>query len=159
MLAITNGVKGEATVTAKIVGVDGAKGRWLAVWRVDDGFQHAVYATPELLMAQHHLARVIAVDIPMGLTDAGSRPTDVLARRFVGAKREVASFQHQCAESWTPRHKQKHRGAIAQSMGAAMERRRSQSLRTYARGIPYSGATPRCARTSTKFIPRFRSPR
>jgi predicted RNase H-like nuclease len=92
MLVVENGVIGEGIVAAEIVGVDGAKGRWLAVWRVDDGFRHAAYETPELLIAQHRSARVIAVDIPMGLTDSGSRPTDVLARRFVGAKRASSVF-------------------------------------------------------------------
>ena len=79
-------------MAAEIVGVDGTKGRWLAVWRVDDGFQHATHGTPELLIAKHPAARVIAVDIPIGLTDAGSRPTDVLARRFVGGKRASSVF-------------------------------------------------------------------
>jgi predicted RNase H-like nuclease len=75
-----------------VVGVDGAKGRWLAVWRLANRFRHAVYATPEQVIAHHRAARVIAVDIPIGLTDAGRRHTDQLARRFVGGKRASSIF-------------------------------------------------------------------
>jgi len=79
-------------VQSHIIGVDGAKGAWLAVWQQDGELRHRVYATPEHLLAAHESARIIAVDIPMGLTDAGPRPTDKLARQFVGGKRASSIF-------------------------------------------------------------------
>ena len=75
-----------------IVGVDGAKRGWLAVWHNGSQFSFAKYDTPGALLAEHHLAEVIAVDVPIGLSDRGPRVPDQLARRFVGSKRASSIF-------------------------------------------------------------------
>ena len=75
------------------VGVDGAKSGWIAVWHAGQGaFGHAVYAAPDELVTAHAAAKVIAVDIPIGLSDAGPRAPDVDARRFVGGFRASSIF-------------------------------------------------------------------
>ena len=74
------------------VGVDGAREGWLAVWERDRALEVAVYADPSALCAAHAQAEVIAVDIPIGLTDRDPRAADVLARKFVGARRASSIF-------------------------------------------------------------------
>lgn len=75
------------------VGVDGAKSGWIAVWHEAPGkFGYAVYATPTELVSAHASAKVIAVDIPIGLSDAGPRAPDTEARRFVGGWRASSIF-------------------------------------------------------------------
>jgi predicted RNase H-like nuclease len=82
-------------MTAKpipLVGVDGAKSGWFAVWRLDEGFGFDLYARAEHLITAHPAADVIAVDIPIGLSDHGGRAPDSLARSFVGGKRASSVF-------------------------------------------------------------------
>ncbi|UNK41357.1 DUF429 domain-containing protein [Luteimonas sp. S4-F44] len=69
------------------VGVDGAGAGWFAVWRASAGLTFAVYASPKALLDDHRRARVVAVDVPIGLAEHGARPVDRLARRFVGGRR------------------------------------------------------------------------
>ena len=77
---------------ASCIGVDGAKSGWLAVWRAGPGFGFMRYPSALALVAAHTEAGWIAVDIPIGLSDAGARPPDALARRFVGGKRASSVF-------------------------------------------------------------------
>lgn len=74
------------------IGVDGAKSGWFAVWRSGGGFGFDLYARAEHLIAAHSDADVIAVDIPIGLSDRDGRAPDALARRFVGGKRASSVF-------------------------------------------------------------------
>lgn len=78
--------------TAPCIGVDGAKSGWFAVWRSAHGFGFDLYARAEHLVAMHAGASCIAVDVPIGLSDSGSRAPDALARKFVGGKRASSVF-------------------------------------------------------------------
>lgn len=79
---------------AECVGVDGAKGGWIAVWWEDQAqaFRHRLYADARTLVEAHRDARVVAVDIPIGLSERGGRAADVEARKFVGGKRASSIF-------------------------------------------------------------------
>lgn len=74
------------------VGVDGARDGWLAVWEENQDLAFRIYATPSALWSAHRDATVIAVDIPIGLSDSGPRAPDVEARRFVGGRRASSIF-------------------------------------------------------------------
>ena len=74
------------------VGVDGARQGWLAVWEQERSLEFALYTDPATLCSAHAQAAVIAVDIPIGLTDRDQRAADVLARKFVGGRRASSVF-------------------------------------------------------------------
>lgn len=74
------------------VGVDGAGSGWIAVWWGGGGLVHALYPDAQRLFHTHRTARVIAVDIPIGLCEQGGRPADREARSFVGGKRASSVF-------------------------------------------------------------------
>ena len=74
------------------IGVDGAKGQWIAVSVSEGQLAHQVHANARALVEAHRAARVIAVDIPIGLSDHGRRQADVDARAFVGGKRRSSIF-------------------------------------------------------------------
>jgi len=74
------------------VGVDGARHGWLAVWEQDQGIFSRLYEDPSALCQAHRDAAIIAVDIPIGLSDKGPRVPDVEARRFVGWRRASSIF-------------------------------------------------------------------
>lgn len=77
---------------AYCLGVDGAKGGWIAVWSSGGGLEFDVYASADHVVGMHPGAEVIAVDIPIGLSDSGPRAPDVLARKFVGGRRACSVF-------------------------------------------------------------------
>ncbi|KLI97863.1 DUF429 domain-containing protein [Luteimonas sp. FCS-9] len=74
------------------VGVDGAKAGWIAVWRAGDRFAFEVHTSAQAVVSAHRQARVVAVDVPIGLAEHGAREVDVLARRFVGGRRACSVF-------------------------------------------------------------------
>jgi len=74
------------------VGVDGARSGWIAVWRQNGGLGWHVYGNARALVEGHPLAEVIAVDVPIGLSDHGRRVADNEARKFVGGKRACSIF-------------------------------------------------------------------
>lgn len=78
--------------TSNCVGVDGAKTGWIAVWWENDTLQHGFYDSPRVLVEAHRDARVIAVDIPIGLPERGRRRADTEARQFVGGRRACSIF-------------------------------------------------------------------
>jgi predicted RNase H-like nuclease len=69
--------------------VDGCPAGWLClVERAGSADLAAhVYTTVRDLLAATHDCEVVAVDIPIGLTDAGPRRCDVEARRLLGPRR------------------------------------------------------------------------
>lgn len=70
-----------------IAGVDGCRGRWLAaVASDDDAVEWRLVPTFRDLYDDHALS-VIAVDVPIGLPESGTRACDVAARAAVGARR------------------------------------------------------------------------
>ena len=74
------------------IGVDGAKRGWIAVWSRDGALSWHVYDRAHALLDAHRQARVIAVDIPIGLPDRDGRQADVQARKFVGGRRASSIF-------------------------------------------------------------------
>ena len=69
-----------------VAGVDGCPGGWVAA--IDRGGGVEIVMVPRLedLLRREPLA-LVAVDIPIGLTDAGPRTPDTLTRRFLGPVR------------------------------------------------------------------------
>lgn len=74
------------------VGVDGAKSGWIAVWWAGAALTHCVYSSARSLLDAHRQARVVAVDIPIGLSECGGRRADAEARQFVGGRRASSVF-------------------------------------------------------------------
>ena len=71
-----------------ICGVDGCKAGWIAVFKdLDDGnIFWKVFPTFEQLAFRTPAPQVIAVDIPIGLPDRGSRDCDLEARKKLGRR-------------------------------------------------------------------------
>ncbi|MBB5735853.1 putative RNase H-like nuclease [Xanthomonas arboricola] len=74
------------------VGIDGAGSGWLAVWQADDGLQFAGYPTVAAVANALRGIAVLAVDIPIGLSEHAPRAADVQARRVVGGRRASSIF-------------------------------------------------------------------
>jgi predicted RNase H-like nuclease len=77
-----------------VVGVDGAPGGWAAVELFDRRVEDVrVFRTFRALVDEYgERARVIAVDMPIGLTDEGGREADRAARAFVGPRLRSTVF-------------------------------------------------------------------
>ena len=74
------------------IGVDGAKSGWLAVWWQPAALGYRLFPDAMSLVEAHRAARVIAVDIPIGLPERGGRRADIEARKFVGGRRASSVF-------------------------------------------------------------------
>jgi predicted RNase H-like nuclease len=74
------------------VGVDACKTGWIAV--VLDGDQVDAHYLPTIgaLTSVIPAPRAIAIDIPIGVPDAGRRPADIEARLFLGPRRNSIFF-------------------------------------------------------------------
>jgi predicted RNase H-like nuclease len=70
-----------------VVGVDGCRGGWIAVLRQGPDFRWRRLAALAELFAGAPRPAVVAVDIPIGLTDRGARLCDREAREQLGARR------------------------------------------------------------------------
>lgn len=71
----------------RIAGVDGCPdGAWIAVTRDDAAIDARIVRSEEELLALFAQCAVVAIDIPIGLTDSGPRPCDHHARRFLGRR-------------------------------------------------------------------------
>ena len=71
-----------------VLGVDGCKTGWIAVALADGKDPEAHYLpTIGALEPLASGADAVAIDIPIGLPTAGPREADLLARRFLGARR------------------------------------------------------------------------
>ena len=73
------------------MGVDGCRAGWVGVVLADRELPIAVFGTSmvELERAAGLMTdvEVVAVDMPIGLPDSGSRRADVEARKFIGPRR------------------------------------------------------------------------
>lgn len=74
------------------IGIDGARSGWVGVRRKGDGLEWHWFESAEQVLRDNPQAEVIAVDIPMGLAERDPRPSDALARTFVGGKRASSVF-------------------------------------------------------------------
>jgi predicted RNase H-like nuclease/predicted enzyme related to lactoylglutathione lyase len=69
----------------RVAGVDIAGGAW-AVVVLDGSRVVEAFRCERFAEALHVDAEVIAVDVPIGIPDSGSRPADEAARRFLGVR-------------------------------------------------------------------------
>lgn len=79
---------------AHIAGVDGCKGGWIAI-RKDVGsgeISSEIYSSGGQLFSQSPKHGVLALDIPIGLTDSGPRRCDTVARKMLGQPRGSSVF-------------------------------------------------------------------
>jgi predicted RNase H-like nuclease len=74
-----------ARVRAAVAGVDLARGG-LAVVVLDEARVVGAFRCETFAEALLVEAEIVAVDIPIGIPEAGTRPADVAARRFVGPR-------------------------------------------------------------------------
>ena len=79
---------------ALICGADGCRGDWVAVEeKLDVGeISYRVVPTLYALATGKPPPQVIALDVPIGLLDSGSRPCDLEARRLLGPGRASSVF-------------------------------------------------------------------
>ncbi|MGE0466421.1 MAG: DUF429 domain-containing protein [Steroidobacteraceae bacterium] len=75
-----------------LAGVDGCKGGWVAVVESGGAVQAFVVSSVTELVSKLNSDSLIAIDIPIGLTDSGARLCDVAARRFLKAPRASSVF-------------------------------------------------------------------
>ncbi|MFN9434729.1 MAG: DUF429 domain-containing protein [Planctomycetota bacterium] len=68
------------------VGVDGCRRGWLCVFREGQGLNYRIAESIDELTALYP-SETIAIDVPIGLPDAGPRSVDVLARRRLQGRR------------------------------------------------------------------------
>lgn len=100
-----------------VVGVDGWKRGWVAIRLSGDRIEAMVFATFADLMAAQRDAGIIAVDMPIGLVETGTREADVSARGLLGPRRSsvfptparsmlpvttYAELQRRCREAQRP---------------------------------------------------------
>ncbi|MEO5624636.1 MAG: DUF429 domain-containing protein [Dokdonella sp.] len=76
----------------QLVGVDGARAGWIAVYEAGESMAYGVFPDPVTLVRAFPNAWVLSVDMPIGLADSGPRSPDSLARRFVGGRRACSIF-------------------------------------------------------------------
>ena len=77
-----------------LAGVDGCSGGWLCITKdfASGTIGSAVYSDAVALIHQKPQPFIIAVDIPIGLTDLGPRQCDKLARQLLGEPRRRSVF-------------------------------------------------------------------
>ena len=76
-----------------ILGIDGCPAGWYVVQTASsDPITGKVYPRFSDILSETPLASVIAIDIPIGLNEAGSRQCDELARKALAPKRSSSVF-------------------------------------------------------------------
>ncbi|PYQ31856.1 MAG: hypothetical protein DMF56_01795 [Acidobacteria bacterium] len=71
---------------ARIAGVDGTRRGWVAMVKDGDAIEARMLMTDEDLLALFNACAVVAIDIPIGLSESGPRSCDHHARRFLGRR-------------------------------------------------------------------------
>ena len=124
---------------ARVAGVDGCKLGWIAVFReLSSGaiFHRLVERAADLIEKEADLS-VVAIDVPIGLTNGDRRLCDTEARHFLGWPRSASVFSAPIrsvlsSESWKEADaSQKHlcgRGMSQQSWGIAQKIREVDDL-------------------------------
>jgi predicted RNase H-like nuclease len=77
---------------AKVIGVDGCNGGWIAAARERGVIRARRIARLEELFLESPAPEVVAVDIPIGLPESGARACDAEARHLLGPKRGSSVF-------------------------------------------------------------------
>jgi predicted RNase H-like nuclease len=93
---------------ALVTGVDGCKSGWIAITlETESGnLAHTVRHDGTTLFAATSNSRVIAIDIPIGLTEQGVRECDQAARRLLGRPRSSSVFPAPIRPSFVARSRE-----------------------------------------------------
>ena len=75
-----------------VAGVDGCRGGWLCIDERDGELTGRIFSTFKELLDALPAATIVAVDIPIGLSDAGERLVDPIARKLLRAPRSSSVF-------------------------------------------------------------------
>src|SRR5713226_131348 len=77
-----------------IAGINGCKAGWFCIFEELPSGQLAskTFTTIEELAKHIEQLDVVAIDVPIGLTDSGPRACDVAARKMLGGKRASSVF-------------------------------------------------------------------
>lgn len=77
-----------------IAGINGCKSGWFCIFEElpQKKLGSKIFATIEDLAKHAESLDVVAIDVPIGLTDAGPRACDVEARKMLGGKRASSVF-------------------------------------------------------------------
>ncbi len=79
--------------TPEIAGADGCRSGWVVVRRTGSGpVQAEILPDATTLIRSVTPSHLLLVDVPMGLTEAGPRRADRMARRFLGWPRMTSVF-------------------------------------------------------------------
>jgi predicted RNase H-like nuclease len=78
----------------QIAGVDGCKGGWISISKeLHSGkISSEVYSSVRILLEKKTRPVVLAIDIPVGMTESGLRDCDMLARKELGSPRASSVF-------------------------------------------------------------------
>jgi len=87
-------------MSCRVLGVDACKAGWVGIV-LSDGEAHPCFATATATatgdLAEHAGVTgpldLVAVDMPIGLPDAGRRQADVLARKLAGRRRDYVMIE------------------------------------------------------------------
>lgn len=95
---------GGPSLTGPWVGVDGCRGGWQCAWLATDGWSLRRIPTFEEVLAAFPAEAALAVDMPIGLPEAGFRECDLEARRLLGrfAGRVFLAPPRPCLDARTP---------------------------------------------------------
>lgn len=75
-----------------VCGVDGCSAGWIAVIETSGEIHGEVFSNLESLAIGLQTTSIVAIDIPIGLPDAGDRLCDHQARKFLGSPRASSVF-------------------------------------------------------------------
>ncbi len=77
-----------------IMGVDACKGGWICIGRdlASGSIFSAIYESVDALLEAISNPIIVAIDIPIGLTDSGPRECDLRARKMLGSPRSSSVF-------------------------------------------------------------------
>ena len=75
-----------------LVGVDGCPGGWICVARKEEGYRAFVVESAAELVRRVGRESLIAIDVPIGLTESGPRQCDIEARKLLGWPRMCSVF-------------------------------------------------------------------
>jgi predicted RNase H-like nuclease len=74
-------------MTPRIAGADGCATGWVCIEQGENGvLRPRLYRTTRELFAYAATIDLLTIDIPIGLTNDGSRQVDILARRLLGPR-------------------------------------------------------------------------
>jgi predicted RNase H-like nuclease len=106
-----------------LIGIDGCRGGWL-VAASDQSFSSVSFAVvddlePLISIAERGLV-VIAIDMPIGLSDSGPRACDLEARRLLGRPRASSVFPAPCRAALAATTYRRACGLSRRTLGVAL---------------------------------------